>query len=230
MRALASELVGLVVPLACAGCGVEDLALCESCSAPWWEAPWRADEGAPRLDMGGHTRLPVWAIAPLEGPPHRAVSQWKDGSRRDLDGFFALAAERAAREVFADLAALPRALVVPVPSQRRSVRRRGVDLPLLLARGVATALPASARVADVLRPAGGRSRGRSSSARWDAARVRVTATGGRQPVVIVDDVITTGASLARAANALEDAGFVPVAGLTLAATPPRGVRVKPGLG
>lgn len=228
--ALFGEFAALVVPLACAGCGEEDVALCESCSAPWWEQPWRADDGAPRLDVEGVTRLPVWTITPLDGPAHRAVSAWKDGARRDLDRFFADAISRAARSLRTDLAPVPRTLVVPVPSQPRSVRRRGADLPGLLARSAAIALPAPARAAALLRSDGGRSRGRSSAARWDAARTRVVGSGAREPVVIVDDVITTGASIVRAADALERAGYVPVAGLTLAATPPRGVRVRPGLG
>jgi len=224
------ELAAIVVPLACAGCGEEDVALCESCSAPWWESPWRADDGAPRLDVGGRSRLPVWTVAPLEGSTHRAVVAWKDGGRRDLDHFFSSAIARAAMALRADLGTLPRLLVVPVPSQRRSIRRRGIDLPRILARSAAASLPVPTRAAALLRSDGGRSRGSSSAARWDAARVRVSPRGAREPVMIVDDVITTGASIARAADALERAGFVPVAGLTLAATPPRGVRAIPGLG
>lgn len=223
-RELLGEAARLLVPLSCAGCAEEDVALCEACSAPWWDDPWRADDRAPRLDIAGRSRLPVWTVVPLDGATHRAMSEWKDGGRRDLDRFFGEAIGRAARYVAAEFRGFSHLAVVPVPSQRRSVRRRGVDLPRLLARAAAESLPGSSRVAAVLRPVGGASRGRSSVGRWDAAGVRVVARGGREPVLIVDDVITTGASIARAADALEQAGFVPVASLTLAATPPRDSR------
>ena len=86
---LARDLSRLIVPVACAGCGLEDVPLCESCSAVWWEQPFRAEEGAGRLAVVGRTALPVWSIAELDGSPHRAIGVWKDGRRRDLDRHFA---------------------------------------------------------------------------------------------------------------------------------------------
>src|SRR6187551_2937232 len=109
---LARDLARLVVPVACAGCGIDDTPLCESCSAPWWEEPFRAEEGAGRLAVVGRSSLPVWAIAELDGPAHRAIGAWKDGRRRDLDPWFAAAMGRAARAVGP---ALPRADVCVVP-------------------------------------------------------------------------------------------------------------------
>jgi predicted amidophosphoribosyltransferase len=218
---LARDLARLLVPVSCAGCGLDDVPLCESCSEPWWEPPFRAEEGAGRLAVVGRLPLPVWAIAELDGAPHRAIGAWKDGGRRDLDGWFAAAMGRAARAVGPSLPPAAAVCVVPVPSKPRSVRRRGVVLSAVLAGAVGRELGAPVRGA--LATKGTASRGRSSIGRWDSAGVVVTRPAGPRAVVLVDDVVTTGATLARAADALEAAGSAVVGGIVLAATPRRDV-------
>jgi len=216
---LARDAARLLVPVACAGCGLEDVPLCESCSAPWWEIPFRAEEGAGRLDVVGRERLPVWAVAVLDGAEHRTIVAWKDGRRRDLDRFFGAAAARAAARIRTELP--PKVTVVPVPSRRRAVRRRGVALATLLATTVGRELKAPVR--EALRASGAKSKGRSSVGRWDAAEVSARGWTGPDPVLLVDDVMTTGATLARAADALEAAGTPVLGALVLAATPRRDV-------
>jgi predicted amidophosphoribosyltransferase len=221
---LARDAARLLVPVACAGCGLEDVPLCESCSAPWWEVPFRAEEGAGRLDVIGRERLPVWAVAVLDGAEHRAILAWKDGRRRDLDRFFAAAAARGVASIRAELP--PKVTVVPVPSRRRAVRRRGVALGALLATAVGREIKAPVR--EALAATGAKSKGRSSVGRWDAAEVSVRRAPGPGPVLLVDDVMTTGATLARAADALEASGTPVIGALVLAATPRRDVAANRG--
>lgn len=112
---------------------------------------------------------------------------------------------------------LPPFLLVPVPSSRRAVAARGHDATRRLALAAAADLRRdglTVRVAAVLRQRravadqsglGARDR----PANLDGALTVVRGAGcllRTAPVVLVDDLMTTGASLAAAAGAVEEAG------------------------
>lgn len=218
----------LVLPVACAGCGTPDVPWCEECEAPWWEEPRRSEGSAPRLDALDPA-LPVWAVTVLDGPAHVTVAAWKDGGRRDLDARLAAAMARAAAAVAPALGAAVAGGagplgVVPCPARAAHTSRRGVDLPGLLAAGAVRGLGqrgVEARVRPLLRPARGSSRGAGDRERWRASAPVATRAlaGPPAPVVLVDDVLTTGATLARAVAALEKSGTVAVAAVVLAVAP-----------
>jgi len=222
LAVVATSVGRAIVPVVCPGCGRPDVRWCGDCSAPWWEPPFRAESGAGRLDVLGRAPLPVWSIAPLVGPPHLMVAAWKDGGRRDLDPFFRDAVTRAVATIAGAL--VPITVVIPVPAHRASTRRRGIDLPGLLADAAGATLAPSRGgvvVARCLRNSGSEARGLGSRARWSGSALRVDprlAPAGRT-ALLVDDVITTGASLAWSCDALERAGVAVAAALTLAATP-----------
>lgn len=223
----ARDLAGLVVPVACPGCGADDVRWCDECEAVWWSDPLRCDSGAPRLNGPGIAALPVWSVAELAGPAHAMVAAWKDGNRRDLDALLAAAMRRAAAAV---APSLPHAVtVVPVPSRAASVRRRGADLPGVLAEAVAAGLRDAGTAAGVTSClAVGRSsqRGATARARWSQASAAVTARRAAvaEPVVLVDDVVTTGATLAAATRALEVNRITAAAGICAASAPASGAR------
>lgn len=118
-------------------------------------------------------------------------------------------------------------LLVPVPSRPEAVRRRGHDPVLRAARVAASRLRRSgveARVARVLRPAerladqAGLTADERAANLAGALRCRWPA-GARTPaVVVVDDVLTTGATARESQRALEVAGFQVVGIATVAAT------------
>ena len=120
-------------------------------------------------------------------------------------------------------------LLVPVPSARRAVRERGFDAGLALARAAARRLP-GARAGPLLVPArrvadqSGLGAAERQQNLAGAFRVRRGPLGpsrllARGPtVVVVDDVVTSGASLTEAVRALRAGGVDVLGAATVAAT------------
>lgn len=104
------------------------------------------------------------------------------------------------------------------PTSAENRRHRGYDQAELLARSTARALGVPLRSLVQRGPGPGQT-GRPAHERVHGPRFAAR-PGTRGTVVLVDDVRTTGATLAAAAAALHAAGAAVVHGLVVAATPP----------
>lgn len=115
-------------------------------------------------------------------------------------------------------------IVLPVPSSRQALRRRGFNPAGEIARRLAARLCLPYRPGLVRRGLEGASQktlGRAARARVAKGRYFCTARIDGAMVAVVDDVLTTGATLHAMATALKAAGAASVVGLVAARTPYR---------
>lgn len=215
MRAILTDLFDLVLPLHCAGCGAAGVGWCPGCASGFTGIPQRV---RPRLNPG----VPCWALGSYAGPRRTAVIAAKERGRRDLAGPLGVALARAVAGLHRDgeLAVGPLVLV-PAPTRRAAARVRGGDA---IARFAAVAaLELGCDMAKVLKVTGAAkdSVGLSAADRRRnlAGRIGCTRRGGvdSSAVVLVDDVLTTGATASESVRVLTVSGFSVAAVVTLTA-------------
>jgi ComF family protein len=123
--------------------------------------------------------------------------------------------------------------LVPLPLSRRRLRERGYNQAVEIARTLAGELRLPLAIAGISRPVYGEAQSRLGARARKinvAHSFRVDARFGGQRLAIVDDVITTGATVNALAAALEAAGAARVEAIAVARTfgPPRDHRTAVG--
>ncbi len=211
-------LIDVLLPPSCAGCGRYGSPLCDACRASFRSASPAADRfwvGDAGVVVGDALILAIAAFR-YEGPLRRALQRLKYGGAGRLTKPLAKQALPAFDGLIAVTGKLP---LVPVPVHPARLRERGYNQAALLAKQL------SALRGQPVRELLVRSRATTKQHRLDrAARRRnlrcafVLCRAARPPprVVLVDDILTTSATLEACAATLRAAGCEEVYGFALA--------------
>lgn len=207
-------MLDLVLPLECGGCGAPSTRWCARCAAELRVAPDQPHLITPRVDPG----VPVFSLGRYAGARRQAVLAVKERGRADLIGPLGDA-------LGAGIARLSRwgildtpVAVVPAPTRRLAARRRGGD-PVTRIAAVAGTGRDDLRLTPALRLSAwtrdsvgltGAQRARNIAGRVTAVRP----VAG--PALLVDDVVTTGATAAESVRVLTASGAHVVAVLAVA--------------
>jgi len=206
LRGAADDLLDLTLDRRCAVCGRSDAAVCAGCRATW---------GRP-FDVAGRVPGSRVVAATSYDRAGSAIVAFKERGRLGLLPVLAAALADATRCAVGPVGRSDQLVLVPVPTVPARARARGLDHTRALAARAARRLAAGDRRAVVASVVGhvravadqaelGRGR------RWDNVAASMVARAPRRPfrgpVVVVDDVVTTGATAAEVVRALTLAGW-----------------------
>ena len=211
-------LVDLLLPPACAGCGRFGHLVCDACLAGFRAATTPDDRfvaSDPGTIVGEALELAIAAFA-HDGSLRRALQRLKYGGSGRIAVPLATAAAPALQALTGMCGQLP---LVPVPVHAARERQRGYNQAALLADALAT--EARLPVRDILQRSRAtlRQHGLGKAARLHNLRGAFSLRdGARVPpqLILVDDILTTSATLEACAQVLRDAGAVSVYGFAIA--------------
>ena len=189
---------------------------CPSCGRQY-----AGSKSAPRCGMCEGKHFPfdrLWFVAPYEGALREMLHALKYGGRRPLANSLAQLLLTFAKKEFHPFAFED---VLPVPLERRKERERGFNQSALLAKALAEALTIPFSSGNLIRvratvPQASLPREKRFENVRGAFRVRNPSLYAGKSLLLVDDIVTTGATLSACGEALRTAGAKEISIVALA--------------
>jgi predicted amidophosphoribosyltransferase len=208
----------LVLPLECGGCGAPSIRWCDVCAQALSVAADEPHVVSPRVDP----QVPVFALGRYAGARRHAILAMKERGRGDLVAPLARALAVGVHRLLCWGMVETPLTIVPAPTRRSAARRRGGDPVRRLAVAAVAGHPGITVVQALRIKALARdSVGLGTSARERNITGRVVLRGALlrsdNEVLLVDDIVTTGATARESVRILRAAGMRVAAVLTLAA-------------
>jgi predicted amidophosphoribosyltransferase len=206
----------LILPLECGGCGAPATRWCEACAVELSVAADKPHVVNPRVDP----QVPVFALGRYVGARRQVILAIKERGRGDLVAPLSRALAIGVHRLVAWGMVETPLTIVPAPTRRSAARRRGGDPVTRMARLAVAGHPEIAvvpalRMRALVRDSVGL--GTSARERNIAGRVLLRGTRPRTEVVLVDDIVTTGATARESVRILHGAGVRVAAVLVIAA-------------
>jgi ComF family protein len=221
LREAVLDAVAVLLPVTCAGCGADDRSLCDGCRGQLQPRPFVRE-----LDDG----TPVWAALVYDAVVRRTILELKEQGRTDVVA--ALAVPFASAVVGASRNSRnpggPDVELVVPPVSRASFRRRGYDPVRLIARAAGLPRPASVLINLHERASQKTLDRRQRTTNLAGSMASTRSLAGRR-FLVLDDVVTTGATLTEVVRSLRAGGAEVMAAAVLAATPRHSLGLSPEL-
>ncbi len=210
MRNFFNPLLDLIYPKRCPGCHLPSISICDLCKSFWQKPPIRI-----KLSQ---SNISVISVADYRKEVRSVLLAYKENGEREAGKVLTEALIKA-RLGFSNYSFCT---FVPIPSNPKSVRRRGRDFMLDLCNKVAnqsgdeviSILEVNRDVRDQTK-LDEKQRSQNLVGAFDCTSKYL---GLAAPVILVDDLLTTGASMREAQRALRQRGVIPIGAITAAHT------------
>jgi ComF family protein len=212
MRKFLNPLLDLVYPKKCPGCHIPSINICVDCKSLW--------QGPPVTIVLNQNKVPVISVAQYRNEVRSVLLAYKENGERESGKVLTEALIRARLEIVRDSICT----LVPIPSNPKSIRRRGRDFMMELCTQV------SIQSGDKVLPIFRVDRDVEDQSKLNEKQRSQNLIGAfgcisknlhlavTSPIILVDDLLTTGATLREAVRALGQHGLSPIGAITAAHT------------
>jgi predicted amidophosphoribosyltransferase len=210
LREAAREALSVVAPAECCGCGRSDRSVCPDCLGEL------RGQATCRVLAGGVESLPAWSVLEYAGVAREVLLAFKEDGRVDATSALAAPLRAALASALSDAPFGEVVNLAVIPSSRAASRRRGYHPTGLL---LASAGFRASRVLHSVRQTEDQAALGFADRAWNReGSLRAAHRAAGRTYLIVDDILTTGATVREAWRALEEAGGRVIAAATIAST------------